>query len=224
MAVPLVCVHGLAGSSRWWSAVAPGLEQSGPVVLLDLPHGLRPDALSGWLAGELERHSPPVDLTGHSLGALLAVRLAAASPELVRRLILVAPPGLQTRRTPLHLGWPLLVSLGASRPRFLARLTIDAVRAGPRNIVRGGFHVASADVRAELASVEAPTLLVWGARDRLVPPSVAGQWLDALPRARLVVIPDAAHVPMVEAPEALRAAIVAFREEPLDEGGDDVRM
>ena len=79
-------------------------------------------------------------------------------------------------------------------------------------------------MRAELASVEAPTLLVWGARDRLVPPSVAGRWLDALPRARLVVIPDAAHVPMVEAPEALRAAIVAFREEPLDEGRDDVRM
>jgi len=166
----------------------------------------------------------PVDLAGHSLGALIAVRVSARHPELVRRLILVAPPGIQPRPTPLHLGAPLLATLARTRPRFLVLLARDAVRAGPRNIVRGGLHVAATDVTPELASVRAPTLLVWGARDRLVPASAGRLWEALLPQARLVILPDAAHVPMLESPAALRQAIACFREEPLDAGGDETRM
>ena len=77
---------------------------------------------------------------------------------------------------------------------------------------------------SELGSVRAPTLLVWGARDRLVPVSAARRWEALLPRGRLVVLPDAAHVPMVESPDALRAAIVDFREETTDMRGDQSGM
>ena len=66
----------------------------------------------------------------------------------------------------------------------------------------------------------APTLLLWGEHDRLVPSRDAADWRDGLPDARLVVLANARHVPMLEAPEELAEAIARFREERLDEPGD----
>jgi pimeloyl-ACP methyl ester carboxylesterase len=222
-AVPLVCLHGLAGSSRWWRLVGQELEATGPIELLDLPPSLPPIALSDWVADALRDHEGPLDIAGHSLGALVAVQVASLHPHLVRRLVLVAPPGLQPCGAARRLVWPLLVSLRQTRPRFLVRVTSDALRSGPRHILRGGAYVATADVSTDLPAVTAPTLLVWGERDRLVPLAAGRVWEALLPRARLVVLPGVGHVPMAEAPEALVAAVAAFREEPLDEPRHDVR-
>ena len=212
-ATPLVCVHGLAGSSRWWQPVAGDLEAAGPVALLDLPRALSPDELPGWVAREIEELAGPVDLVGHSLGALVALRVAAARPDLVRRLILIAPPGIQSRRSAIAYGPPVVATMLRARPRFLARAATDAVRAGPRNLLRGGSHVAATDARSEAARVHTPTLLVWGMHDRLTPSTIGREWLQALPDARLHVIEDAGHVPMVDSPSELVAAIGAFRSE-----------
>jgi pimeloyl-ACP methyl ester carboxylesterase len=217
-----VCVHGLSGSSRWWSRLLPGLERGGPVVLLDLPRSLHPRRLEEWVSGRLEDLEHPVDLVGHSLGGLVSVRVACLRPELVRRLVLIAPPGIRGGRPATVYLWPLLQTLARSRPGFLARLTTDALRTGPRSIVRGGLHVAAADIRDDLASVAAPTLLVWGALDRIVPAADGPVWRHHLPHARLVVLPGAGHVPMVDTPHALVDAINAFREERLDELGDEL--
>ncbi len=217
----LACVHGLSGSSRWWSRLVPRLEAAGPVALLDLPRSLAPTGMPEWVVDRLERLEPPVDLVGHSLGGLVCARVAALRPDLVRRLILIAPPGMGAPRSPAAYVWPLAVTLGRSRPGFLTRLTADALRAGPRNIVRGGRYATTADVRAALGSIDAPTLLVWGARDRIVPAADGPAWREALVDARLLVLPRAGHVPMVDAPDDLADAIVAFREKPLDELGDD---
>ena len=221
---PLVCVHGLSGSSRWWARVVAPLEGLGPVVAIDVPRSLRPSEIAGWLAGRIEELEQPVDLAGHSLGALVSVRVAGLRPELVRRLVLVSPPGIRPRRSPLAYVWPLARTVAQTRPAFLARLTYDGLRAGPRTLARGGWHVAGADVTAELADVAARTLLVWGARDRVVPVEEAPAWLARLRDARLVVIPGAGHIPRVESPDELAAAIGMFREERLDETGDGQRM
>ena len=220
----LVCVHGLSASSRWWAHVASRMENAGPVILLDVPRALRPAEAVSWLAEQLEGLEVPVDLAGHSLGALLSVRVAAQRPDLVRRLVLISPPGIAPRRTPLAYAWPLFRTVTRTRPSFLARLTYDGLRAGPRNLARGSLHVTAADVRGELGEVEAPTLLVWGAHDRVVPVTEAPGWIECLPDARLVVLSGASHVPMVESPDELVAAIVAFREERLDQPADGVRM
>jgi pimeloyl-ACP methyl ester carboxylesterase len=213
--IALVCIHGLAGSSAWWNPVAAKLEEAGPVRLLDLPRRVHPPDLAGWVVEQLNRSQifGPVDLVGHSLGALVALRVAAARPELVRRLVLIAPPGITPRGFTIAFGWPLIVSLSRARPRFLVRLARDASRAGPANILRGARHVAGADARLDAEQVVAPTLLVWGASDRLVPSTSADRWLEVLPDARLHVIPTASHVPMVEAPDELAAVISEFRNE-----------
>ena len=209
----LVCLHGLAASSRWWDRVVGDLRAAGPVHLLDLPRAVPPAELTGWVAGRLEELEAPVDLAGHSLGALVALRVAASRPELVRRLILIAPPGFGPPSSVLGYGWPLLASLLRVRPRFMLRLTADALRAGPRNMLRGGRHIAGADAGAIARRVRTPTLVIWGKRDRLIPSAAGRLWLEAMPAARLRVIEDASHVPMFESPAELVAAISEFRDE-----------
>jgi pimeloyl-ACP methyl ester carboxylesterase len=220
----LVCVHGLSASSRWWAGVVERIERAGPLVLTDVPRSLKPPEVAGWLTGQIEELEPPVDLAGHSLGALVSLQIAVSRPDLLRRLILISPPGIRRRRSPIAYAWPLARTIVGARPAFLARLTYDGLRAGPRNLARGGLYVAGADVAGGLAAVSAPTLLVWGARDRVVPLEEAATWLAALPDARLVVLPGASHVPMVESPNALADAIRMFREEDLDEARDSDRM
>ncbi|MGB8349072.1 MAG: alpha/beta fold hydrolase [Gaiella sp.] len=217
---PLVCVHGLSGSSRWWTRVTALIDRHVPLVLSDVPRSLKPSEVETWLAGRIEELEPPVDLAGHSLGALVSVRVAALRPELVRRLVLISPPGVGPPRSPLTYAWPLARTMLGSRPSFLVRLTYDGLRAGPRNLARGGLHVARADVTAELAAVTAPTLLVWGARDGVVPIEEASIWLERMPDARLIVIPGAGHVPMVDSPFELAEAIRPFLEKRFDEARD----
>jgi pimeloyl-ACP methyl ester carboxylesterase len=155
---------------------------------------------------------------------LVSVRVAALRPELVRRLVLVSPPGVGPPRFPLSYAWPLPRTMLGARPSFLVRLTYDGLRAGPRNLARGGLHVARADVTAELTAVTASTLVVWGARDGVVPVEEASAWLERLPDARLIVIPGAGHVPMLESPVELADAIRSFLEERFDEASDHQRM
>ena len=217
---PLVCVHGLSGSSRWWTRVTALIDHHVPLVLSDVPRSLKPSEVETWLAGRIEELGPPVDLAGHSLGALVSVRVAALRPELVRRLVLISPPGVGPPRSPLTYAWPLARTMLGSRPSFLVRLTYDGLRAGPRNLARGGLHVARADVTAELAAVTAPTLLVWGARDGVVPIGEASIWLERMPDARLIVIPGAGHIPMVDSPFELAEAIRPFLEKRFDEARD----
>ena len=205
--VPLVCLHGLAGSSRWWRLVAEDLEQTGPVRFLDLPRAVHPSELAAWVASRIRDAGEPVDLVGHSLGGLAALRVAASEPSLVRKLILIAPPGMGPRGSPLRYCRPLLSTLMRSRPRFLMRMTSDVFRAGPRNIVRGGLYAASADPTVEAGQAQAPTLLVWGRHDQLVPTTTGELWLNVIPIAQLRVIENASHVPMIESPSELANAI-----------------
>ena len=220
---PLVLVHGLGGSWRWWSPLLSALAARRRVTVVDLPRlhpPVRPDRLSEWLrswldAAGLER----VDLAGHSLGGLVAAELAAADSDRARRLVLVAPAGIPCGRSFPSRAAQLFVELYVAR-RWLPMLAADALRTGPVDVARGVAFVSGRDLRAELASVRAPTLLVWGERDRLVPLHVAEQWRQTLPDARLAFL-QCGHVPMLEAPRQLADSMVTFLDEELaDERGD----
>jgi pimeloyl-ACP methyl ester carboxylesterase len=224
--LPLVLLHGLSGSWRWWSPVYESLAARRSVYLVDLPPARRRLAasdLAAWLGRWLQLVKlETVDLAGHSLGGLVAAELAAYEPERVRRLALIAPAGI-----PCGLGLParglrLLETLYDVRGR-LPTIVGDAIRAGPLGLLRGIVFVTDRDLRTELASVRALSLLVWGERDRLMPVRIATEWQRALPRSRLVLLP-CGHVPTWEAPDELAACLLAFLEEELaDDGGDEIR-
>jgi pimeloyl-ACP methyl ester carboxylesterase len=61
-----------------------------------------------------------------------------------------------------------------------------------------------------LRRIDVPTLLVWGAEDRLFPPEYAHAYQQLIPRSRAVIIPQCGHLPHVEKPAAFVSAIEDF--------------
>ncbi len=223
---PVVLVHGLSGSWRWWQPVLEPLAERRRVHVLDLPRlGPRLPAteLAAWLGRWLDAASlGSVDLVGHSLGGLIAAELAAQQSQRARRLALVAPAGIPCGTNMISRGLRLLGTLYDVRGR-LPRIVCDGVRAGPLSLVRGARFASHRDLSVELASVHADTLLVWGERDRLIPARIAAEWQRVLPGSRLVRL-RCGHVPMWEVPQELASCLLAFLDnERVENLGDEIR-
>jgi pimeloyl-ACP methyl ester carboxylesterase len=70
------------------------------------------------------------------------------------------------------------------------------------------------DLRPLLPHIDAPTLVLTGEQDCLVPPAAAREVAAGLPRGQLIVLPDAGHYPFIDQPTRFRAAVTAFLEDP----------
>jgi pimeloyl-ACP methyl ester carboxylesterase len=114
----IVLVHGLGGSTTNWIAVADGLARYGRVLALDLPgFGLSPPGPDYRLETHreavesfIEMEGPPATLIGNSTGGLIAQMVAAHRPDLVSRLLLVAPASPPVLPDP-RLDWPTAIRL-----------------------------------------------------------------------------------------------------------------
>ena len=223
----VVLLHANGGSHHDFDAVDwPGHGDSEPVPtpsacgFADLLPGLL-DALG---AG-------PYTLIGNSLGGFAALRTTARRPDLVDRLVLVDPGGF-TPRTPLTLGACRLFGTRGFAPtamRLLPRLylrrrtpTVAAIRSALADASRDPVRVQTFarlwrsftdrrhDARPDAATVTAPTLLVWGTRDPVLPWVVDGRRARrALPRARVVTLP-CGHQAFAELPLEFLAALHRF--------------
>ena len=99
-------------------------------------------------------------------------------------------------------------------PSLLATVAADAVRTGLPALARGAWFATH---QPFAGAIGAPTLLVWGERDRLVPAEQAARWREAIPQARLEVVPRVGHVPMLEAPSRFGELLQQFLDD-LDDG------
>jgi pimeloyl-ACP methyl ester carboxylesterase len=220
---PVVLLHGLCGSLRWWSANIPALAKEFRVLALDLPGfgrsrrtGRIPSVpemarlVAEWMAGA---DATPAHVVGHSMGGHVAIHLAARYPERVSRLVLTDAAGLFRPLAPgplarwvYGMSWPR----GWGAPRFLPVIWRDALRAGPLTAVRALHGILSDDVSALLPRIHAPTLVVWGARDPLIPVENAARLREGIPGARLHVVPGAYHNPMVDRADEFNQVVGAF--------------
>jgi pimeloyl-ACP methyl ester carboxylesterase len=219
---PTVLVHGLAGSWRWWEPVITQLATSLRVYLVDLPGfgsargqtfvlGDAPSYVRSLLAQiGLER----ANLVGYSLGGAVCARVAALWPQTVDRLVLAAPAGLLERRHPAHYALPLAAALRHARPAFLRVVLADSLRAGVLTLYHAATQLLGEDaLRDELHSISAPTLLIWGDRDPLVPLRLAQEYERAIPHAQLVVFDGVGHIAMAERPNDFSQVILDFLDE-----------
>ena len=129
-------------------------------------------------------------------GGFVAARSTAfARRARLRRIVLAG-----VAAHPELLPWPLVAEQvgGAGRPGFMPALR----------------SMAGYPLRDRLAQIACPTLVVWGARDRLVPVRDADAFERLIPDARKVVYPDTGHVPMLERPARFNADLRAFLERP----------
>ena len=174
------------------------------------------------------------DLVGSSMGGRIAWRFAAERPERVRRLVLMAPdgfasPGLEYGRRP---DIPMLMRLFPyTLPRPLVRgglapaygdaavLTPEVLERYRDMLLAPGVRRAILDRSADhvlvppeplLRRITAPTLLLWGEADRMVPATNAADYARELRESRTVILPRLGHVPMEEDPAGSLAPVAAF--------------
>lgn len=172
-------------------------------------------------------------LVGNSLGGLVAWRYAADHPGRVDRLVLIAPGGFSINGVTEE---PVDVPVGVrfyltQAPRAVvagatAGLFGDATRMDPAlpdriHDLMQGEGVGEAlvqrlevftlpDPEADLARVTAPTLILWGGRDGMVPVEHAARFEAAMPDAEVIVYDDLGHILHEEAPERSLTDVRAF--------------
>lgn len=172
-------------------------------------------------------------IAGNSLGGLAAWRFAAESPDRVAGLILVDAggfPNLGVGDKPIPIPPPMKAYLEFA-PRSGVAAATGVLYADPSKLPQARVDLyrdflrregndkallarlevfALPDPQPDLARVSAPTLILWGEKDRVIPVSHAQLLADALPNATVIAYPDAGHVPQEEIPQRSAADAKAF--------------
>ncbi|MBR9919484.1 MAG: alpha/beta hydrolase [Bacteroidetes bacterium] len=178
-------------------------------------------------------------LAGNSLGGAIAWSFAAENPDWIKKLILVDPAGIEGKKdyTPLaiRLAKNKLLSplVRWITPRFLVEESLLDAYGEDRRLthalvdryfnlqLREGNRRAFidrlnqnfwADGRPSLTSVASPTLILWGEADTWISPDHAPLFRDSIPNSRLILYPDAGHVPMEEIPEETGKDVLLYLE------------
>jgi pimeloyl-ACP methyl ester carboxylesterase len=231
---PLLLLHGAGGAGRWTEAHQRLAESF--TVYAPVHPGFGGTPLPDWVDGAEDVAFHYVDLAatldldrplivGLSLGGYIAIEIAILRPNLAAGLVLVDAVGLRPDHPmpDLFIMEPLEAAsaLFADPSKLVMLLPADGQPPGVDFIVRQYEEMAatarllwrrSYDPRLErrLHHVTAPTLVLWGAGDRLLPPAHGEKLAGLLPDARFHVIEGAGHVPPLETPGAFVAAVRDF--------------
>jgi pimeloyl-ACP methyl ester carboxylesterase len=173
----------------------------------------------------------PVHLVGLGLGGWIAAEMAVRCTHVLRRLVLVDAVGIKTsdpttrdiadtfvvgNQELLRLGWHdpargaelmKLPGLGELSEEDLVTLLRNRQTAA---LITWKPFMHEPKLRAHLAHIDVPTLVLWGASDQIVTPTYGQAFADAIPGARFQVLPDAGHYPYLEQPAAFVSALAAF--------------
>ncbi|MGK9169134.1 alpha/beta hydrolase [Inquilinus limosus] len=218
--LPVILVHGLVISSRYMEPLAQALAPAFPVLAPDLPGSgesdkpPRPldlaglaDALHSWLdASGIARAA----FIGNSFGCQVLAVLAVRHAEVVDRLVLQAPTtDPEARSLPVQI-WRALVN-GRREPGGIRRVArIDYAKAGlPRAFASMRILIRDR-IEDRLPLITAPTLVVRGSRDPVVPQAWAERAAALLPNGRLVVVEGGTHTMNYAYPDEMARAILPF--------------
>jgi pimeloyl-ACP methyl ester carboxylesterase len=259
----VLCVHGMSGSATNWTDLMAELAPDFDCAAVDLPgsgSSPPPARRSGYsikalaatvirLIESLERG--PVHLVGNSMGGAVAIRVAAARPDLVQTLTLISPVLPDRRPHPATLHFPVLTLpfIGQRLIRFWSRVPAENRVAGvyracsydPELLHPDRFAQEVAMLRARdglgydpatlvgaartlvgetlsprpfslwraVEQITAPTLVLFGGRDRLMSPALAVPAARAFRNARVEVLADTGHIAQMQRPGLVAAR---FRE------------
>ena len=230
----LLLLHGFGADKDNWTRIAPSLTDHFDVVAPDLI-GFGESALPTDVSYGVDEQARRVlafadalgidrlHLGGSSMGGYMAVVMAAAAPDRVQSLLLLAPGGIvsappsemfrlieQHDRNPLiprrpeDFQWTL--DFVFHQQPFVPRPVVEhlarrqVARVALLEQIFADLRHRSPPLEQYTARVVAPTLVIWGRHDRVLHPA-GGAVLDReIDRSTLVVLPDAGHLPMIEDP------------------------
>jgi len=232
---PLVLVHGLGARGEDWANMMPVLAAHGFHVyvpdLLGYGRSERPD-VSYSIAMEEDivvkfmhaMHLERADVGGWSMGGWVSMKLALDHPEMVDRLVVYDSAGIYF---PATFGPELFVPVDAAgitrlmkilspHPREMPGFVDDAIL---RRLARNGWVVnrsmeAMTDGRDlldfRLHDLKQPTLVVWGAKDELIPLSVGKRIHELIPNSSLLVVEGCGHLAPAECAVPVAKGTVDF--------------
>jgi pimeloyl-[acyl-carrier protein] methyl ester esterase len=239
----VVLLHGWGSSGRVWNELAARLASRFRVHAPDLPgYGAAPaggpytlEALADAVAGNAPRRC---HVAGWSLGGEVALAWARRAPRQVERLALIGStpcfmsrPGWSCATTPatlLEFGQRLATDRAGTLARFTAAQTRGDARAtrfagllgqlveesASDDTLAAGLRIlARADLRRDLPRLRQPTLVLHGARDRIVPPAAGRRLAAALPHARFALLRSCAHAPFLSQPDRIARTLRKFFDE-----------
>lgn len=239
----VVFVHGLMLASDSWHGQVAALSSRYRVITFDLrgqgrsdkPRtGLDLDSLAADTVALIETLCDrPCHLVGFSMGSFIALRVAAARPDLLASLTLVGPsaapedPALMPRYRRLIAlvrlfgAWPFVppmlrilfgdTFLGDPARRPVRDRWVAVLRGLPRSLARAAAASAHrAGIAHRLGAITVRTLVISGTEDRPIPPARARAVADGIAGARFVAVPDTGHAVMLERPDWFNATLSAF--------------
>jgi pimeloyl-ACP methyl ester carboxylesterase len=226
-----VWAEGLAATHRVVRIDLPGSGLSPP----DPAHDYRDQRSLQMLIALLDHLGlPRASLVGHSMGGRIAWTFAAQFPERIDKLVLVAPDGFASFGFEYGKVMDVPGTLSLMRhvlPKPLLRMNLKAAYARPESLTDAvttryhdlllapGARQAMLDRLRQtvlqepeplLRQIRAPTLMVWGEADAMIPISNARDYLQAIPGSRLVSWPQVGHLPQEEAAEQSLKAVADF--------------
>ncbi len=232
----VVVVHGVGGHKEDWAGVAEALAPHHTVYAIDMV-GFGESSKTGdqitmedqaaALAALLDdQELKTADLIGNSVGGWAAATFAAEHPDRVRRLVLVDAAGFKAM-----FEGPPPVDFYPQDTAAMSKL-LQYVRYAPETHTEAYAETALAafkatgDAQAEQAvgkglfvstrleevadKITAPTLVIWGAEDKLFPPVIADLVCGHVKGSHKVLIPNAGHFPQLDNPEVFNGALADF--------------
>ncbi|MCK9519351.1 MAG: alpha/beta hydrolase [Dehalococcoidia bacterium] len=170
----------------------------------------------------------PVNVLGHSLGGSFAAELAAARPDLVKKLVLVAPTGLWLDESPvadmfsvLPPELPGLLFADPASP-VVAELfkppanqdeLAEVMYLQLANFAAAGkfmWPIPDKGLKKRIHRVKAPTLILWGKQDKLIAPAYGPVFVSKIRQSQLVEIDGAGHMLPVEQTDKYVAEVTGF--------------
>lgn len=171
----------------------------------------------------------PVHLVGLSVGGMIAQRFALTHPHRVASLAVLdssasfgngamsgagqwAAETIDSINSVAHADYCHTMVHTITAPTTPDSIKVAAVasmkRSTPAGLRLAARLIAGHDASRELSSITAPTTVIVGEQDQETPISYASAISDAIPDARLVVVPHSGHLSNIEAPEAVTAALL----------------
>lgn len=217
---PLFFIHGLSGSSHWWKYNIPELADRYQMFLIDLPgfgnmrsllRKMSLNEIDDWVIKFMDALGiKRAHFIGHSMGGYVCIQIAANHPHRVKRLVLVSSVGVSTGRNVITSLFPLLNAFRYITPDFLPVLMVDALRAGPLTLFLFAQEILSANTEELLRKIKAPTLLVWGTNDTLIPVKYADVFKREIEHSSLIKLRGSGHVPMFDRPKEFNEVVCKF--------------
>ena len=180
-------VHGLGVGQTYFDPLARELD--GPRLRPELREPRSIPELASEIEAQLDT---PAIIVANSMGCQIATTLAVRRPELVQALVLLGPTVDPSARSILRHSFRLALDAWFEPPKLTGIVLRDYFRHGPARLVQQARYALDDMIEERLPAIEAPALVLRGARDPLCPAAWAQQ-AAVLLRSRLVTIAGAGH-------------------------------